>query len=514
MTRPQIPAYAQAPELFADPQTAYDELIRLASLARAVDPSLPPHVRFFQRGQEADIERQQVPGRVVFTSDTRPHLDGGLQDPNAVDLFEALEKTLPSHTVSALKQRLDGATSSPSRAGIVAQAFTAAASAGRVSLSSTPTHDPDVAIVSSPAMAPPALAFSADPFLGEIALANVNRLRQPGEDPAFDHVSAIGSVRQALSKDASKMSAPQVQAVVESIRSLDGAPGEGSYESRTQQGWLAYSVMAGGQGWARPLLTAAPDVVSPHTSFRGVSPIAAAVLANDAQTVGVLLEQGVSANVYLPGLPPAVHPSDRARLEDRLGDRFPLSSLAAASGSSAALGKLIQNGAMMDVPGSEGRTPLHQAVLSGDEPTVRVLVAHGADPTLRDANGQSAQDMATGPLKDVLKASGMNAEAPATPGPSMANRRPLVAGGWPTLDADSASPAVTHDANMEEPTLAQALAIHRQNLVEKSPNAEAPRFGEAQASLALARAARNDRLGLTGSDPEAPKGPSRGMSNR
>lgn len=485
MTRLQLPAYTKAPELFADAQTAYDELMRLASLARAVDPSLPSHVRFFQRGNEADLERQQVPGRVVFTTDTRPDLADGLQDSNAVDLFDALEKTLPSHTVSALRQRLDAATAAPSSAGIVAQAFDAASRAGRINLSSTPTHDPDVSIVSSPAVAPPALAFAADPFLGEVALANVNRLRQPGEDLAFDHVSAVSTVRQALSKDASTMSAPQIRSVVETIQSLDGARGEGSYESRTQQGWLAYSVMAGGQGWVRPLLMAAPGSVSPHTAFRGVSPIAAAVLANDAQATQALLDSGVSSNVYLPGVPAAVHPSDRAELEDRLGDHFPLSALAAAAGSSAALGKLAQSGAMVDAPGTEGRTPLHQAALAGDEATVRVLISHGADPTKPDANGQTAQDLATGPLKDVLEAWKNNA-LPEDPTSSVGSPRipsqRLASNPWPTLESDAVhTPGVDTLSEYGNVSLTEARAARSERVagVEEpsAPRSSPGRFG-------------------------------------
>lgn len=41
-----------------------------------------------------------------------------------------------------------------------------------------------------------------------------------------------------------------------------------------------------------------------------------------------------------------------------------------------------------------GRTPLHEACTNGDTATVKVLLVHGADPTLRDKRGQTPRDRA------------------------------------------------------------------------------------------------------------------------
>lgn len=416
MTRVKLPAYDRAPALPRDVDVAYDEILRLASLARAIDPSLPAHVRFFQRAPDSAAEQRDTPGRVVFTTDTRPHLDGGLQDSRAVDLFDALEKVLPAHLTTALRARLDNATGHPSSAGIQAQAFRAAQAAGRVDLSAVPTNEPGMVIVSSPAVAPAALAFRDDPFLADAAAAFLERPRQQGEDPAFDFIANVNTVRQALATDAARLPASRVRQVVDALNALDTDPHEPAYEQRAQQGWLAYSVLAGGRNWAAPLLKQAPDKVGAYTPFRGVSPIVAGVMANDAATVGAVLDAGMSPHVYL-GEVPRVLAMGQDRVESLLGDRFSLPALAVACGSDEALGQLARHGAMLDLAGAQGKTPLHVAAQMGNESATRVLLANGADPGVRDHAGRRPVDVATGPVQAVLSAPLVDRGAAGPAGP-------------------------------------------------------------------------------------------------
>ncbi len=44
----------------------------------------------------------------------------------------------------------------------------------------------------------------------------------------------------------------------------------------------------------------------------------------------------------------------------------------------------------------EGYTALHAAALHGDDVMVRLLLGHGADPGVRDDEGRTAADHATG----------------------------------------------------------------------------------------------------------------------
>lgn len=390
-----LPAYDRAPALLADAEVAFDEIRRLASLARALDPTLPAQVRFFQRAGADPSESQVTPGRVVFTSDVRPELTGGLQDTAPVDLFEALERTLPAQVVATLRQRLESATSRPSQAGIVVQAFRAAHKAGRVPLTVNDTSDPDVAITSSPALVPAALEFRDDSFLVDVGLAYLpaNRARLKGEDPAFDFLSTVNAVRQALASDAGRLPQSRVREVVEQIRSLDIVPGKQSYEATSQQGWVAYSILAGGKGWTRPLLMQGGPSVDPHVAFRGVQPTVAAVAANDAQAVQALVDAGASANGLVSALPP-IFGNRQAAMEELAGQFVPLAVLGAAAGATEATMQLVRAGAEKELANGSGQTALHLAAITGNEALARALHVAGANVDALDAEGRTPRSYA------------------------------------------------------------------------------------------------------------------------
>jgi ankyrin repeat protein len=57
---------------------------------------------------------------------------------------------------------------------------------------------------------------------------------------------------------------------------------------------------------------------------------------------------------------------------------------------------LIARGCPVDGRGSpSGHTPLHEAAYNGDLPVVRVLLATGADRSLRSGDGQTAREIAS-----------------------------------------------------------------------------------------------------------------------
>lgn len=412
MTSISLPVVASAPPLLKDAEVAYDELLRLASLARALDPSLPPAIRFFRRTPTDD--RGSAPGRVVFTTDARASLENGLQDSAPVDLFDALKRSLPPGIVALLQARVTEATARPVPSGIVAQAFGAAHAAGRVQLEARPTNDPDFVIEASPALVPAVLGFRDDAFLADVAAAHFKRARAPGDDPAFDFIATVNTVRQALASDASRLPAPRIRAIIDGIRSLDGLPGEPPFEERAQQGWIAYSLLAGGAGWTKPLLAQAADVVKPFTAYQGVSPALAAVGRNDAVALQALIDGGVSPNAFLGPLPP-VFGRDQAEVEAQTSSRPTLALVATVLGATEAVGQLVQRGALVDLPNSDGVTPLALAVAAGNEPLARVLVAAGANPRQADAEGVSPLDRAEGAMRAMLEAPA-SASAPSRPG--------------------------------------------------------------------------------------------------
>ncbi len=82
-------------------------------------------------------------------------------------------------------------------------------------------------------------------------------------------------------------------------------------------------------------------------------------------------------------------------MSDQFGDTA--LSIAAASSDAGApvLELLLEAGAQVDKPDNDGVTPLMKAAEAGHEPKVRVLLAAGADATLKDtANGWTARDWA------------------------------------------------------------------------------------------------------------------------
>ena len=66
--------------------------------------------------------------------------------------------------------------------------------------------------------------------------------------------------------------------------------------------------------------------------------------------------------------------------------------VAAGGGSSSVVELLLARGAMPDDGGddAQGRTPLMWAACVGKPATIRALLSAGADPTLRDVNGETA----------------------------------------------------------------------------------------------------------------------------
>lgn len=57
---------------------------------------------------------------------------------------------------------------------------------------------------------------------------------------------------------------------------------------------------------------------------------------------------------------------------------------------------LLRNGAEVELPARPARSPLMHAASRGNEAIVAILMAHGADPSRRDTDGQLPVDLAKG----------------------------------------------------------------------------------------------------------------------
>lgn len=76
--------------------------------------------------------------------------------------------------------------------------------------------------------------------------------------------------------------------------------------------------------------------------------------------------------------------SDRA-----IAERIDNLLVAAYVDSTTAVGQLLDDGAVLDVRGGTGETPLHAAALIGNAEIAQLLIGAGADPLLTDVNGDS-----------------------------------------------------------------------------------------------------------------------------
>jgi len=109
----------------------------------------------------------------------------------------------------------------------------------------------------------------------------------------------------------------------------------------------------------------------------GWTPLHAAAFANNAAAAAILIAAGAEVD---------------ARAKNRF-DNTPL-QVSMLTESADAAKVLIAHGANVNARMSEGYTALHEAAFNGDVVSIRMLLAAGADPSLRVPDGRTAVDLA------------------------------------------------------------------------------------------------------------------------
>lgn len=385
--------FSSVPELFNDDEAVYNEIVKLASLVQLVDPSLPSNFRLFRRAL-TDSPSVGIDAKVLLTKDIRPDLENGLQDSSPVDLLNVVSEKLSP----ALVNRLQKAMSNPDFG--LQNAFSAAAKAGKIALTKNKLNaDEDMSLYSSSAQKAPELAFSEDPFLMQMAilLAEDGKIDLKKEGPAQELLGKMLSIRQALRQDVSTLSVPKIKEVIETINSLPKERGYPYFEQKMGHGFIAYSVLSGGQGWAPVLLSNGGHNINPHTSYLGASPIVAAIAKDDAVSVKALLENGVSSNTLLQTLPLIFDKKEQLEIQKKLTAQSSLLGFASVVGSNQSVSLLIKNGADITLQNNNGETPLMSAVKYEHEKTARVLLDAGFDFEFKNKNGLGVSDLAKSP---------------------------------------------------------------------------------------------------------------------
>src|SRR5207249_4107292 len=166
-----------------------------------------------------------------------------------------------------------------------------------------------------------------------------------------------------------------------------------------------------GRKRARGLLRAAPKRVEPAAAVLGTGrqgslprALGRSALADPGLPAGVAAGTGSRAGPTLvcaiADLLGAVRRGDAKAVGDLLAARPALAINAAAAGPRAdrrpeIVELLIARGTPVDGRGSPAaHTPLHEAAFNGDLPLVGLLLASGADRSLRTGEGETALDIA------------------------------------------------------------------------------------------------------------------------
>lgn len=368
------------PPVLSDPRAVFDRVLGVASLLRALDPSLPKYLRFYRRAEAAEDTRNNAEFKLVFT-----HQAGavGMATEQDVAFWDAAERLLPAHALEAERERLNAAPSYR-----FANAMDAAVYGAHrdqvLQMNTKSSGDPDWVINSSNGIPVPEMDFISEPSLSRWLYLAPNSLadEDPRVAPALTRARAnVKTLMSVLSKSYDDCSSIERSAARESFEALEGK--RIRFETTHQHGWIGFAMAHGAKGWTKPLLQMGAD---PRVPYNGELPVVWACALDAAADLRDLEAAGASVSLILTQAPQVYDAESQARLEKRSGQFMSLISLAANVGASRAAATLAQLGANINHADSRGSTPLHIAATDGNENLCRVLVLHGADVSIEDGS--------------------------------------------------------------------------------------------------------------------------------
>lgn len=367
------------PPVLSDPRAVYDRLMGLASLARALNPDLPPNLRFYRRAEAAEDTRNNASFGVVFTSEANAI---GMAQESEVEFWSALEAVLPAHVLAGERANLDAAPSYKFSSAIDAAVYGAHRD-GLMKVATAKSGDPDWVIQSTNGKRIPEMDFLSEPslsrwlYLTPSAKIDADARLSPGLVRSRNHVRTMMDI---LSKPFDDCSADEKARVAQSFQALEEKRRD-SFEFNHQHGWIGYAFAHGAAGWTAPLLKLG---ASAHIPYNGELPVVWATALDDGYSVGALVQAGASVLTLLSGAPKVYDAQNQARLESQMGPFSSLLGLAATVGAPRATAVLCQKGANVLTADARGATPLHVACRQNNEPLVRVLISNGADLSVED----------------------------------------------------------------------------------------------------------------------------------
>jgi ankyrin repeat protein len=130
-------------------------------------------------------------------------------------------------------------------------------------------------------------------------------------------------------------------------------------------------------GRIEEILAADPEQVNELSAPDGFSALHLAIFGGQDGAMRALIAHGADLDVISTGSIAQVPP---------LGTAIFVRSRALAK-------LLLDAGAHVNTRYEDGSTVLHAAALTGDEELIRLLLAHGADPAVRNGEGKRPQDL-------------------------------------------------------------------------------------------------------------------------
>jgi len=239
---------------------------------------------------------------------------------------------------------------------------------------------------------------------------------------------------------------------------------------------LMYAARQGSLEAARALADAGADLNL--TDPDGTTALVLAILNGHFDTAAMLTEKGADPNIAdTAGMAALYTTADMSTLGEIYGrpgrqstdkltalDLLPILLAHGANPNAALKSPTLTRAHTPGEPSlGEGTTPLMRAAKNGDTAAIRVLMAHGADASLRQKNGTTALMLASG----VGRGTGVFAKDYATEAELLSSVRFLVESGMDVNTTNEAGQTALHIAAQASDSIVKYLAEHGANLDAK-----------------------------------------------
>ena len=407
-------------ELFPAWEVVWQRMLCLASLARTIDPTLPPYLRFVKKAPLDPNQRNNVDFEIImsheaggpsdYSLDTYERLKSLSLDRADVSLASALRRVLPSEVVDHELKLIQHAPSHGLLSGS-AYAIQEAFLQGYISLSSKPIEEKndqgqsektDQVWVSSGAVKVSEFAF----------LEHATVARWAWMSPTFKHelpkkdltsaaevspsIKAIRedvlALRDLLKKPFKITTGEEKKIVVESIRRLNQHKSlRPSFEEAFDHSWVGYALAhRNGEGWTSFLIDEAK--CKPTATYAEQTPAVIAIGQDDGKSLGVLLEKKmVVPNAFMSDFPHLFTSKVQSELNSRNERHISLYMFATLLEAKESMKTLFKYGADPDLSTDQGAFPLMEAAYRSKTDLVRLLLSHGANPLKENHNGDTAE---------------------------------------------------------------------------------------------------------------------------